>query len=239
MHRKRKLKYIVEPRFCFAWSNLIDGEYVPKAPLRSEKPPGSCIWKASVYFQNANAAHLKGYKLQRTHNVNVLECSAGGLRPHLCQVQAPRTHHPPLQPEPWRPHTNTSLSKEAGDREASLSPKPCLPILLLYLKSFNGGIYTRCAGDWDALCVRWGQPWGERGVTMPNLLPLLFSLLPLLAPSLVLHWEAPRKGGWGPGKVNVPTLISVKAHWVRINLHFRWKGWQYKKASCFWYVRAV
>lgn len=137
MRRKRKLEYIVEPQFCFAWSNLIDGEYVPKAPLRSEKPPGSCIWKASVYFQNANAAHLKGYKLQRTHNVNVLECSAGGLRPHLCQVQAPVPATPLFNLNPDG-HTQTHLSKEAGDREASLAPKPCLPILLLYLKSFNG-----------------------------------------------------------------------------------------------------
>lgn len=40
---KRKLKYIVEPWFYFAWSNLIDGEHVPQAPLRSEKPPGSYI----------------------------------------------------------------------------------------------------------------------------------------------------------------------------------------------------
>lgn len=32
-------------------------------------------------------------------------------------------------------------------------------------------------------------------------------------------------------------MISVRPHRVRIHLHFRWKGWQYKKPSCFWYVR--
>lgn len=41
--KKRKLKYIVEPGFYFAWSNLIDGVRVPQAPLRSEEPPGSYI----------------------------------------------------------------------------------------------------------------------------------------------------------------------------------------------------
>ncbi len=40
-----------------------------------------------------------------------------------------------------------------------------------------------------------------------------------------------------PEKVNTPALISVRPHRVRIHLHFRWKGWQYKKPSCFWYVR--
>ncbi len=40
-----------------------------------------------------------------------------------------------------------------------------------------------------------------------------------------------------PEKVNMPALISVRPHRVRINLHFRWKGWQYKKPSCFWYVK--
>lgn len=127
---KEKLKYIVEPWFYFAWSNLIDGEHVPQAPLRSEEPPGSCIWKASVYFQNANAAHLKGYKLRRTHNVSVLECSAGGLRPHSCQVQV-------LPSEPKRPHTHTfSKVKDTGDREAFFTPEPCLSIRQCYLHVF-------------------------------------------------------------------------------------------------------
>lgn len=42
-----------------------------------------------------------------------------------------------------------------------------------------------------------------------------------------------------PEKVNTPALISVRPHRVRIHLHFRWKGWQYKKPSCFWYVRVL
>lgn len=195
MRRKRKLKYIVEPRFYFAWSNLIDGEHVPQAPLRSEKPPGSYIWKASVYFQNANAAHLKGYKLQRTHNVNVLECSAGGLRPHLCQVQVL-----PL-PEPARPHTNTSLYRERQQRQRGFPHTKTMftHSAALFTRVLMEDIYTRCAGDWDAPCARWGQPLGELEETMPNLLPLPSSLLPLLAPSLVLQWEAPKRGGWGVG----------------------------------------
>lgn len=120
MRRKRELKYIVGPRRCFAWSNLIDGEHIPRAPQRSETPPGSYIWKASVYFQNANAAHLKGYKLRRTHNVNVLECSArgsgGGLRPHLCQVQPPHLSLPPSTQTNLNPggHTQTPLSLGDG-----------------------------------------------------------------------------------------------------------------------------
>lgn len=134
MRRKRKLKYIVEPWFYFAWSNLIDGEHVPQAPLRSEKPPGSCIWKASVYFQNANAAHLKGYKLRRTHNVNVLECSAGGLRPHLCQVQ--------VLP-PWTPaatHKHISLKRKAAATERlSSHQNHVYPFCSVIYKGFNGG----------------------------------------------------------------------------------------------------
>lgn len=56
-----------------------------------------------------------------------------------------------------------------------------------------------------------GRPLGERGVTMPNLLPLAllssspFGTLPCPPVRVV-------GGGGGPGKVNVPTLIFVKAH---------------------------
>lgn len=136
MRRKRKLKYIVEPWFYFAWSNLIDGEHVPQAPLRSEKPPGSYIWKASVYFQNANAAHLKGYKLRRTHNVNVLECSAGGLRPHLCQVQVC-----PPTPQPQGPHTNTFYLKRKTvvTKRLSSHQNHVYPFCSVIYKGFNGG----------------------------------------------------------------------------------------------------
>lgn len=74
-------------------------------------------------------------------------------------------------------------------------------------------IYTRCAGDWYAPCARWGQPLGEPHKTMPSLLPpaLLYpsSPLPLLAPSLVLQWEAQRSGG-GPQRLMCPLWSSSR-----------------------------
>lgn len=200
MHRKRRLKYIVEQWFYFAWSNLIDGEHVPQAPLRSEKPPGSYIWKASVYFQNANAAHLKGYKLQRTHKVNVLECSAGGLRPHLCQVQV---LPPPRLPSPSRTpaatHKHASLKrKTAATERLSQHQNHVYPFYSFIYKGLMEDIYTRCAGDWDAPCARWGQPLGEPGETMPDLLPpALLSPAPFgTLPCPPVRASEEGEGGW-------------------------------------------
>lgn len=212
MHRKRRLKYIVEQWFYFAWSNLIDGEHVPQAPLRSEKPPGSYIWKASVYFQNANAAHLKGYKLQRTHKVNVLECSAGGLRPHLCQVQVlPPT--PPSIPFP-NPggHTQTRFSKkkDSGDREAFPTPKPCLPILQLYLQGFNGGhLHKVCRRLRCSMCqmrAALRRARGNNARSPPSCPPLS---CPFWHPPLSSS-ESLRGGGGGLGRLMCPLWSSSR-----------------------------
>lgn len=232
------LKYIVEPWFYFAWSNLIDGEHVPQALLRSEKPPGSYIWKASVYFQNANAAHLKGYKLQRTHNVNVLECSAGGLRPPLMSGSG----------SPWTlvpTHKHTSLKRKTGATERLFSHRNRVyPFRGIIYKGFNGGhLHKVCRRLRCSMCQMRAALRRAKGNNAKSPPPALLSPAPLgtlPCPPVRGSEEGGGGGGGGrPRKVNVPTLIFVKAHWVRINLHFRWKGWQYKKASCFWYVRAV
>ena len=132
------LQYIVKQLY-FPWSNLIDGLQPPQALSRSEEPPGSYIWKASVYLKNANAAHLKGYKLQWTHNVSVLECSVGGLRPHLCQVWP--------SPQPVRPHTHKhvnvevykEIKSEGRQRGFSHTKKPVYLFHSVIYKGFNGG----------------------------------------------------------------------------------------------------
>lgn len=137
-------------------------------------------------------AHLKGYKLQRTHNVNVLECSAGGrgcLRTPLVSGSGSLPPHPLLPPNPAS-HTQTSLSKKkgSGGREAFLTPNPCLPVLQLYLQEFNGAhLHKVCRRLRGYVCqMRAGlkRAGGNNARSPPTALP---TLQPLLAPFLVLQ----------------------------------------------------
>lgn len=205
----RKFKCVVERRLYFAWSNLIDGECVPKASPRSEKPPGSCIWKASVYFWNANAAHLKGYKLPRNTQCECAGVLCRGAEAPLMSGSSP--HSQRASSPAWTlTATHKPVSKEAGDREASLAPEPCLLLLLPHLKTFNGRLLHKvCRRLRCSACHMRASLRTVVGVTMPTP-PLLSSLLPLLAPSLVLHWEALRKGGGDPGRLMCPLWSSAR-----------------------------
>lgn len=61
----------------------------------------------------------------------------GGAEAPLMSGSSPPPPPPPTSLNPDG-HTQTRLSKEAGGREASLAPRPCLLILPLSLKRFNG-----------------------------------------------------------------------------------------------------
>lgn len=195
--KKEKLQHVVEQRLYFAWSNLIDGEHVPQVLLRSEEPPGSYIWKASVYFQDANVAHLKGYKLQRTHNVNVLECSAGGrgcLRTPLMSGSGslPLTHPSPAS------HTHACLKRKAAAERLSSRQNHVYPFCSFIYKGLMEHIYTRCAGDSEATCASRGQALREPEETMPDLLPLPSPhSSPFWHPSLSSSERLQGLGGWG------------------------------------------
>lgn len=140
----------------------------------------SNFWKMSVYFRNANAAHLKA----DTHT---------STRLWTCAVHRA---------------TCTSGHTVSTERERDVCQEGELK-------------YSRRGEENNSITPPSpSSPW-----------------TPASAPPSSRPQKTSAAMETRPKKVNMPALISVRPHRVRIHLHFRWKGWQYKKPSCFWYVR--
>lgn len=184
--------------------------------------PRSC-WDLRSHQAHTFERHLFIFKMQMWPTSKAISCrehtmwmcwsaapeGGGCLRTPLMSGSGslPLTHPSPAS------HTQTCLSKKkgGGGREAFLTPKPCLPILQLYWQGFNGAHLHKVCRRLRGYVCQWRAGLKRaRGNNARSPPPALPSLQPLLAPSLVLQWEAPRIGGLGLGRLMCPLWSSSR-----------------------------